>query len=133
MSHPLTYTIPPFPASSSASSHKPLAPPLCQSRGGEMLKPGVTFCKERESEKVQIAQRWGSVLGKEPWLGGRAGTALGPGLRNYVLKDWQLIIHSFPWEALGCFPGKGTVCRRDSSRRQVAHPLWGGEFRLPVP
>lgn len=70
-----------------------------------MLKPGVTFCKERESEKVQIAQRWGSALGKEPWLGGRAGTALGPGLRNYVLKDWQLIIHPlFPLGSPGLLP-----------------------------
>lgn len=73
MPHHTASPVPPSPA----SSHGPPALPLCrrrssprQSRGGEMLKsrmkPGVTFCRKRESEKVQTAR-----------VGGRPREALG--------------------------------------------------------
>lgn len=66
-----------------------------------MLKLGVTFCRERKSEKLYIARRW-NVLEEEPWLGGRAGTASGAGLRDYVQKDCQVGVSTpFPWETLG--------------------------------
>lgn len=60
------------------------------------------------------------VLRKEAWLGRRAGTTSGPGPRDYVQRAWQVGVHPLPWETLGCFPGKGIVCRRDSSRGQAA-------------
>lgn len=97
-------------APTSVSSHRPPVPPLCQSRGGRMLNPGVTFC--RESEKLQIARRWSLFWGRSPGWEGEQVQPQG--------QAWQVGVHRLPWETLGCFPGKGIVCRRDISRRQAA-------------
>ena len=79
------------------------------------LKPGITFCRERERNQLQIAQSWRLFLGRNPRCEEEQqlskGTAASwPGLRDNIGRDWQVVVHSHLQEAPGCFLGKGTVC-----------------------